>query len=290
MNFLTKKKNQVSILQWVWNTQFCPFSLLLNTTFSCTALLLPRLASDWKTKGLPLPRPYNPWQQILPIFQLSTGFLLWNEVGCPELSWGNSHQVEIWHGFMLAQAYRVLQESPAGWSCPQLPTVPLLEPQTRLWRVWLWKNAMQEGVNKNICFWSCAQIFFSAVQAFPWKLETKRSLMYEATWQQRQQKSWDRKRNCFLHVPIMGHWQGRFPAMIYLLCSPLCASCGPWAVSWEPTCIPKHGILWIQPLFSLCCFCTAEGWPWQIAWLLGVTPNLVHCHGKHHSGFKTWKI
>lgn len=40
-------------------------------------------------------------------------------------------------------------------------------------------------------------------------------------------------------------------AMIYLLCSSLCASCGPWAVSWKPTCIPNHGILWITP-FSHC--------------------------------------
>lgn len=79
--FFNQKKNQVSILQWVWDTQFCVFSLLLNTAFICTALLLPRLESDWKIKGLPLPRPCNPWQQKVPISQLNPGFLLWNEVG-----------------------------------------------------------------------------------------------------------------------------------------------------------------------------------------------------------------
>lgn len=191
---------------------------------------------------------------------------------------------------ILTEGHRVLQGSPPGWRYPQLPTVPLVEPQARLWRVWLWKNTMQEGVNKNMYFWSCALIFFSAVQAFLWKLETKRPLMYGATWKQRQQRRWDRKGNCFPHVPIMGHWQGRQGVSCYDLSFvfPLSASCEPWAVSWEPTGIPNHGILWIQALFSWCCFCTAERWPWQIAWLLEVTPNLVHCHSKHHSGLKTW--
>jgi len=63
-----KKKNQVSILQWVWNTQLWQFSLLLYTAFICTALLLPRPASDWKVKVLSLPlRPDNPWELKLPM-------------------------------------------------------------------------------------------------------------------------------------------------------------------------------------------------------------------------------
>lgn len=194
-----RKKNQVSILQWVWNTQFCLFSLLLNTAFICTALLLPRLVSDWKIKSLP--------------------FLTADSANTPVQHWVLSLE---WGGM----PWTLLREQPPRghltWvcpctgiqgvprmECPQLPTVLLVKPQTRLWRVWLWKSTMLEGVIKSISFQCCALVFLSAVQAFLWKLKTKRPLMYGATWKQRQQRTWDREGNCFPHVPNMEHWQGQ---------------------------------------------------------------------------------
>lgn len=227
------------------------------------------------------------WQQTVPIPQFSTGFFLWNEVGCPEPSWGNSHQGDTWHGSLHRDT-----GSPPGWRCPQLPTVPLVKPQTWLWRVWLWKSTMLEGVIKNISFQSCALIFLSAVQAFLWKLETKRPLKYGATWKQRHQRTWDRKGNCFPHVPNMEHRQGRQGVSCYdisfvvpTLCQLGTVGCELWA-----NVHPRIMGFSEPPLFfSLCCFCTAERWPWQIAWLLEVTPKLVHWHSKDHSGFKTWR-
>lgn len=43
-----------------------------------------------------------------------------------------------------------------------------------------------------------------------------------------------------------------FPAMIYLLWSPLCASCALWAVSCEPMCIPESWGSLNPPSFSHC--------------------------------------
>lgn len=149
-------------------------------------------------------------------------------VGCPELSWGNSHQGDTWHGSLHRDT-----GNPPGWRCPQLPTVPLVKPQTWLWRVWLWKSTMLEGVIKNISFQSCALIFVSAVQAFLWKLETKRPLRYGATWKQRQQRTWDRKGNCFPHVPNTKHRQGRQGVSCYDISFVVPTLCQLCTVSWE---------------------------------------------------------
>lgn len=115
--------------------------------------------------------------------------------------------------------------------------------------------------------------------------------MYGATWKQRQQRTWDRKGNCFPLVPITGHWQGRQYAMLcYDISFVFLPLCQLWALGRElkANMHPKPWDSLNHPFFSLCCICTAERRPWQITWLLEVTPDLVHCHSKHQSGFKIW--
>lgn len=307
--FNKEKKSSFSFTVNV-NTQFWQFSLLLYIAFICTALLLPRPVSDWKIKVSRLPRPYNPWEQkpSLPLF--STGVPSLALTGRPR---GLPREQPPRGGLTRVGAHAGREGARGGGSrgwrvSTKHLTLCLVGPQTWLCTARLWKKCHVRRCKWNtIPSQSDALAFSQLYRHFCEKPRPKvRSCTQPPalTLETKTAKK-SRKNRKLLCVPIRGPRRGgrRGVSPLYFFSVPhlVPAPGTPWGhlagsrAAGREARIPNRGfpgrVLRIThpppprlSPFSLFCF----GGPRQIVWLPEVTPELVNCHRKPRSGFKTW--